>query len=44
MNKYEDIAKIIENKILDLEYTQGEKLPSIRNIMKQYHCSVSVKW
>lgn len=41
MNKYEDIAKIIENKILDLEYTQGEKLPSIRNIMKQYHCSQS---
>ena len=41
MKKYEEIAKIIENKILNLEYVQGEKLPSIRKIMNIYQCSKS---
>lgn len=39
MNKYEEIAKIIEKQILDVEYEQGEKLPSLKQLASQYHCS-----
>lgn len=41
MTKYQEIAKIIENKIMDLEYVQGDRLPSIRNLMDTYQCSRS---
>lgn len=41
MTKYQKIADIIESKILNLEYQQGKKLPSIKDIMKVYHCSRS---
>lgn len=39
MYKYEEIAKKIEKKILDVEYEQGEKLPSIRQLCKLYNCN-----
>ena len=39
MTKYETIASIIEEKIMNLEYEQGEKLPSLKQIMQNYQCS-----
>lgn len=39
MNKYEEIAHIIETKILNVEYEQGDKLPSLKDLAKQYQCS-----
>lgn len=39
MTKYEYIASEIEKQILNLEYQQGDKLPSIEIIMKNYQCS-----
>lgn len=39
MTKYEDIAAIIEKQIIDLEYQQGDKLPSLKALTKIYHCS-----
>lgn len=39
MTKYEFIANQIEKQILNLEYQQGDKLPSIKIIMKDYQCS-----
>lgn len=41
MNKYMRIATDLENKIINVEYDQGEKLPSLRQIMKSYQCSRS---
>lgn len=39
MYKYEQIAKIIEKQIINQKYKQGERLPSIHQLSKQYHCS-----
>lgn len=39
MYKYEQIAKTIEKQIIDQKYKQGERLPSIQQLSKQYHCS-----
>lgn len=39
MYKYHTIAKDIENKIKNQEYQQGDKLPSIRQLMQIYKCS-----
>lgn len=41
MTKYQEIAKDIEEKIMNLEYQQGEKLPSLKKIMCIYQCSRS---
>lgn len=41
MNKYQTIASIIEEKIMNVEYEQGDKLPSLRQIMNTYKCSRS---
>lgn len=39
MYKYEQIAKTIEKQIIDQKYKQGERLPSIQQLSKQYGCS-----
>lgn len=39
MTKYEQIAKRLEQKILNHEYRQGERLPSIIKLSKENHCS-----
>lgn len=39
MTKYEYIADKIEKQILNLQYQQSDKLPSIEVIMKTYQCS-----
>lgn len=39
MTKYETIASYIETKIMNLEYSQGDKLPSLKQMMQQFHCS-----
>ena len=39
MYKYELIAEDIENKIMNLEYQQGERLPSLLELKNRYHCS-----
>ena len=39
MYKYEQIAKTIEKQIIDQKYKQGERLPSIQQLSKQYNCS-----
>lgn len=41
MYKYEDIAHIIEQKILNHEYQQGDRLPSILSLCQQYDCNKS---
>lgn len=41
MKKYQKIAQQIENMILEHHYKQGERLPSIQFLAKQYHCSKS---
>lgn len=41
MKKYEEIANIIEQDILNHRYQQGQRLPSIITLSKQYHCSKS---
>lgn len=39
MYKYEHIALQIEKKIINHEYHQGERLPSIHHLADEYHCS-----
>ena len=39
MTKYETIASYIETKIMNLEYNQGDKLPTLKQMMQQFHCS-----
>lgn len=39
MTKYEQIAKRLEQKILNHEYRQGERLPSIIKLAEENHCS-----
>lgn len=41
MKKYEKIASIIEEQILNHEYEQGDRLPSILSLVEEYHCSKS---
>ena len=41
MTKYEQIAKRLEQKILNHEYRQGERLPSIIKLAEENHCSKS---
>lgn len=39
MYKYEHIAQIIEQQIFNHDFQQGDRLPSISNLAKQFHCS-----
>lgn len=39
MTKYEELALLIEQKILNQEYKQQEKLPSINTLASMHHCS-----
>lgn len=41
MTKYQKIAKTIETQIMNMEYQQGERLPSLRELMNIYKCSKS---
>lgn len=39
MYKYQQLAKIIENQIIEQKYKPGERLPSISHLAKHHHCS-----
>ena len=39
MTKYEYLAQLLEQDIINQKYKRGEKLPSIQTLSKQHHCS-----
>ena len=39
MTKYEYLAQLLEQDIINHKYKRGEKLPSIQTLSKQHHCS-----
>ena len=39
MTKYEYLAQLLEQGIINQKYKRGEKLPSIQTLSKQHHCS-----
>lgn len=39
MKKYEQLAKSLEQDIMNQKYKRGQRLPSIQILSKQFHCS-----
>lgn len=39
MKKYEEIIKIIENRVVQGDLSSGSKLPSIRTLSQEFYCS-----